>query len=148
MNKNVLHLNNIITRFIRINMDYELFFLTTDAPKMRKLEIYRSPKYPRLKDKDLLFISGFYNLESIIIDGILTNYNQIEKLERLRHIERLCCTDNISDIEKKDKYAINYKNEGISESRLKNYLINRRLQIQNEHLDFLNRLYVDRLERI
>lgn len=148
MNKNVLHLNNIITRFIRINMDYELFFLTTDAPKMRKLEIYRSYKYPRLKDKDLLFISGFYNLESIIIDGILTNYNQIEKLERLRNIERLCCTDNIIDIEKKDKYAIIYKNEGISKSRLKNYLINRRLQIQNEHLDFLNKLYVDRLERV
>lgn len=121
MNKNVLHLDNQILILNSINIDYEYFFLTTCANKLRKLCIYNYAHYKKLNDLDLLFISGFYNLELLEIDATLTNYKQIEKLEKLRKIDRIyILADNP------------YK----------------RLMIQNKYQEFFHKLYVDRLERV
>lgn len=60
--ENILQLNNVLMKLNGINFNYEYFSLTTSAPNLRKIEIYIKPF---LSDKDLLFISGFYNLESV-----------------------------------------------------------------------------------
>lgn len=146
-NKNVLHLNNICTYFDRLqNMDYEHFFLTTVAPNMRKLEIYSTP---RLKEKDLLFISGFYNLESVSIEGDVTSYKQIEKLEKLRELLYLFCTDEKElecTKEKRRDFATHFGNKPIEVQ--KNYLMTQRMAIQIQYQEFFHKLYVPRLERV
>ena len=151
INKNVLNLNNIITIFRGIDIDYEYFFLTTSAPNMRKLEIYRSPKYSKLKNNDLLFISGFYNLESISIDGVVTNYEQINKLEKLRKIDRLFCLDEkqYEVVKRKQtKYFNHLIENNVSASRLQNFLMLNRMVIQNQYQELFHKLYVPRLERV
>lgn len=134
-NKNVLHLNNICTCFDRLqNMDYEHFFLTTVAPNMRKLEIYSNP---RLNDKDLLFISGFYNLESVSIEGDVSSYEQIEKLEKLRRLLYLFCTDEKeldSTKAKRKDFATYFGNKPIEVQ--KNYLMTQRMVIQMQYLSY------------
>lgn len=146
-NKNVLHLNNICTYFDELqNMDYEHFFLTTVAPNMRKLEIKGKTE---LNDKDLLFISGFYNLESIKIDAVVSNYEQIQRLEKLRKIEWLFCTDEKeleSTKEKRKDFATYFGNKSIEIQ--KNYLMTQRMAIQNQYQEFFHTLYVPRLERV
>lgn len=146
-NKNVLHLNNICTHFDRLqNMDYEHFFLTTVAPNMRKLEIYSNQ---RLNDKDLLFISGFYNLESVSIEGDISSYEQIEKLEKLRRLMYLFCTDE-KELEstkaKRKDFATYFGNKPIEIQ--KNYLMTQRMAIQIQYQEFFHTLYVPRLERV
>lgn len=151
INKNVLNLNNIITIFRGIDIDYEYFFLTTSAPNMRKLEIYRSPKYSKLKNNDLLFISGFYNLESISIDGVVTNYEQINKLEKLRKIDRLFCLDEkqYEVVKRKQtKYFNHLIENNVSASRLQKFLMLNRMVIQNQYQELFHKLYVPRLERV
>lgn len=146
-NKNVLHLNNICTHFDNLqNMDYEHFFLTTDASKMRKLEIYSKP---RLQDKDLLFISGFYNLESVSIEGDISSYEQIEKLEKLRVLLYLFCTDEkeLERTKEKRKDFATYFGDKSLEIQ-KNYLMTQRMFIQREYQKFFHKLYVPRLERV
>lgn len=146
-NKNVLHLNNICTHFDRLqNMDYEHFFLTTVAPNMRKLEIYSNP---RLKDKDLLFISGFYNLESVSIEGDVSSYEQIEKLEKLRRLLYLFCTDEkeLESTKAKRKDFTTYFGDKPIEVQ-KNYLMTQRMAIQMQYQKFFHTLYVPRLERV
>lgn len=146
-NKNVLHLNNICTHFDNLqNMDYEHFFLTTDASKMRKLEIYSNP---RLKDKDLLFISGFYNLESVSIEGDISSYEQIGKLEKLRVLLYLFCTDEkeLERTKEKRKDFATYFGDKSLEIQ-KNYLMTQRMFIQREYQKFFHKLYVPRLERV
>lgn len=59
--------------------------LMTDATNLRKIEINRS-RNKLLSNNDLLFISGFYNLESINIDAIINSLDSIRKLERLREL--------------------------------------------------------------
>lgn len=148
MNRNVLHLNNIVTIFRGIDMDYEYFFLTTDAPKMRKIEIHGDTK---LTDNDLLFISGFYNLESVDIDAFVSSYEQLEKLEKLRKISGIYCLDdeNLKIVKSKQKkYFEKLLYDNVTESRIKNFLMNNRLVIQNEYQDFFYKLYVPRLERV
>lgn len=146
-NKNVLHLNTIVVKFECVkNMDYEHFFLTTDAPKMRKLEIYGKQ---RLQDKDLLFISGFYNLESVSIEGDVSSYEQIEKLEKLREMLYLFCTDENeleSTKEKRKDFAAYFGDKPIEVQ--KNYLMTQRMIIQREYQKFFHKLYVPRLERV
>lgn len=147
-NKNVLHLKNICTHFDNLeNMDYEHFFLTTDAHKMRKLEVYSTP---RLKDKDLLFISGFYNLESVSIEGDVSSYKQIEKLEKLRSLRYLFCTDKKElemTKEKRQKDITTYFGNKSLEIQ-KNYLMTQRMVIQMHYQEFFHKLYIPRLERV
>lgn len=142
--KGVLHLDSVVATFEEVKkINYELFFLTTDAPNLKKIEIKRNP---RLKDKELLFIFGFYNLESILIEGNVTSYVQIEKLEKLRRIERLFCTDmqELEIVKKRKEY---YKEINNLEQR-RTYLILQRMFIQNEYQEFFHKLYVPRLERV
>lgn len=145
--KNVLHLNSIIATFDQVeNMDYEHFFLTTVAPKMRKLEIYSNP---RLKDKDLLFISGFYNLESVQIDGDVSSYEQVKRLEKLRELKYLFCTNKKeleATKEKIEDFAISFGNKPLEVQ--KNYLMMQKMVIQNQYQEFFHKIYVPRLERV
>lgn len=148
MNKNVLHLNNICSKFKGLNIDYERFFLTTSAPNLRKIEIYQKRI---LNDKDLLFISGFYNLESVQIGAILSSYKQLEKLEKLREIRNIFCS-NENELEKTRKKREEIYQEilatNASESCLKDYLMTQRMAIQNQFQEFQHKLYVPRLERV
>jgi hypothetical protein len=147
MNKNLLHLNNQVLELSGVNMNYELFFLTTDAPNMRRLDIYRCPKLKKLQNKDLLFISGFYNLEAVNIDGIVDNYDQFDKLEKLRELQRVILL-NVPDKYKNNKYYIQALKEGFSDTNLNNILCNIRLYNQNKYCNLRHKLYVPRLERI
>ena len=147
MNKNVLNLSCDVLELYGVNLNYEKFFLTTNAPKLRKIKIHNC----KLSNKDLLFISGFYNLEYIDIIGMVENYNQIKKLERLRVLRSLLQSD-VDELEKvKDKRSKVYlklKENGESDEALRNYLMYQYLIIQNQYIDFLNKLYVPRLERV
>lgn len=148
MNLNVLHLNNIVTIFRNIDINYEYFFLTTDAPKMRKIEINNHSK---LTNNDLLFLSGFYNLESVDIGAIISNYEQLEKLEKLRNIDRIYCLDEETLKIVKCKQKNNFEkllSNNATESRIKNFLMQNRMRIQNEYQEFFHKLYVPRLERV
>lgn len=147
MNKNLLHLNNQVLELIEINMDYELFLLTTDAPNMRRLNIYRCPQLNRLKNNDLLFISGFYNLEGINIDGVIDNYDQFDKLEKLREL-RSVVLSSVDNKYKNNKYYLQALKKGLSDSRLVDFLCNLRLNVQNMNYQLRHELYVPRLERI
>lgn len=86
-NQRTLNLDCEILVLDNVDINYECFFLTTNASKLRKLVISRTKHKKWLSHKDLLFISGFYNLESIAIDGKIENYQQIQKLERLIQTE-------------------------------------------------------------
>lgn len=92
-NEHTLHLYAKMVEMTNVSMNYERFFLTTDAPHLLKLEISEEKAQNYLTHQDLLFISGFYNLKSITIDGVVENYDQIRKLECLRELRCLLCTD-------------------------------------------------------
>lgn len=147
MNKNLLHLNNQVLELFGINMDYELFFLTTDAPNMRRLNIYRCPQLNRLKNKDLVFISGFYNLEGVNIDGVVDSYEQFDKLEKLRQL-RYVILSNVDDKYKNNKYYQQALREGLTDVRLADFLCGLRLNTQNKYYQLRHELYVSRIERI
>lgn len=150
MNKNALNLLCNILEIENVDLDYERFFLTTNAPKVRKLKILRT-REKVLKTKDLLFISGFFNLESIEINGIVENYDQIKKLEKLRRIQYLLQTKQ-SEIDRtrqlRSKYIEKMKERGVSEQQLQDYIMFQSMVIQNDYLDLLHKLYVSRLERV
>lgn len=150
-NQNTIHLYCKMLKFTNITMDYERFFLTTDASKLLKLEIIQEKSKNRLTHKDLLFISGFFNLKSIIIDGVVENYDQVRKLECLHELKRLLCT-NLKEMEKtKKKRRKNIeeiqqlKNKRIS---IEDYLLFQTMASQNSYLDFFQKIYVPRLERV
>lgn len=134
-----------------IDLDYEAFFLKTDAPKMRKLEIFHSKKKDLLGTKDLLFISGFYNLEYVDINGVIDNYDSLQKLEKLREIRNLVQSDEnqLEMVKKRNmkKYK-ELKNRQVSEKRIRGYLMNQGMEIENNRLKFLSKLYTPRLERV
>lgn len=148
MNKNVLHLNNILIKLRGIKFDYERFFLTTFAPNLQKIEVHTKPL---LNDKDLLFISGFYNLESVEISAVLYNYEQLQKLEKLRELRyAFCSNENELEATKNKRMKIYEKllSSNATEAQLKNYLMMQRMIIQNEFQNLRHKLYVPRLERI
>lgn len=151
MNKNMLNLPRcVILKMEGVNLDYERLFLTTNAPKMRKLDIYKD-KGKRLNSQELLFISGFYNLESIYINGVVDNYKQIEKLEKLRELRGIIIS-NKKELDKiKEKRINNYlelKEKGASQEILQAYLTKQYMLIQNKYLKLLHKIYVPRLERV
>ena len=141
MNKHLLHLNNKVLELSEVSMNYELFLLTTDAPNMRRLNIYC---FDKLKNSDLLFISGFYNLEGIDIIGVVDNYDQFDKLEKLRKLKYVVLS-NISDDRKNYSYELGEK---LTDEELANILCGLRLHVQNKHYQFRHELYVPRLERV
>ncbi len=148
MNKNVLHLNNILIKLRGIHFNYEHFFLTTSAPNLQKIEIHIKPV---LKDKDLLFISGLYNLESVQIFAILSNYEQLQKLEKLRELRYVFCSnENELETTKNKRIKIYEKllSSNATEDQLQNYLMMQRMIIQNKFQDLRHKLYVSRLERV
>lgn len=149
MNKNVLNLLHCISlKLNNVNLDYERLFLTTNAPKMQKLDIYKNK---HLSSKELLFISGFYNLEYIYIDGTIDNYSQLEKLEKLRELRGIIIS-NRKELERiKEKriaYYLKLKENGASEETLENYLTYQYRFIQNKYFDFLHKIYVPRSEKV
>ncbi len=141
MNKHLLHLNNKVLELSEVSMNYELFLLTTDAPNMRRLNIYC---FDKLKNSDLLFISGFYNLEGIDIIGVVDNYDQFDKLEKLRKLKYVVLS-NMSDDRKNYSYELGEK---LTDEELANILCGLRLHAQNKHYQFRHELYVPRLERV
>lgn len=150
MNKRVLHFNNICTKFSDVDIDYEKFFLTTVAPNMRKLEINRRPY---LRDNDLLFISGFYNLESVDIGAFVSSYKQFEKLEKLREIAHIYCVDeeSLAKLELKsqgEKFYQELLHKNVGDDVLRGHFMAKRLSIQNNYQDFLHKIYVPQLERV
>lgn len=137
-NINFLHLNCVSMELRNIEIDYEKFFLTTDAPNLKELiinkkYITRDIKEPELSeikrkinylhDKDFLFISGFYNLEQININGQVSNYDSFEKLDRLKKIENIY----IGDISMEACH---------------------KLVLQNIRQDFLEKIYVEKLTKV
>lgn len=148
MNKNFLHLNNVLIKLNRIHFNYEYFFLTTSAPNLRKIEIHTKPF---LNDKDLLFVSGFYNLESVQIMAILSSYDQLQKLERLRELRYVFCS-NENELERTKKQRENFYEKLLTsnstEKQLKNYLMMQRMIIQNKYQNLRHKLYIPRLERV
>lgn len=147
-NKNILHLYNTILTMYKIDIDYETFILMLDAPNLRKLEIFNTKK---LKDKDLLFISGLYNLEMLEVDAVLSNADQIKKLERLRDTSRIYISGD-SELEKVKNERKNYydllKSSGKSEKELKEYLMYQYMITYKKYLNLLDKLYIRRLDRI
>ena len=149
-NKRVLHLDNVVLKFDEVDINYETFILTLDAPNLRKLDIIRA-RNKRLSNNDLLFISGLYNLESIEIDAIINSTEQIKKLERLREV-RGVLLNNPSEMRKTKQYRKKYynimKEKGAAEEDLNHYLMYQSMIQYNKYLDLLNELYVKRLDRI
>ena len=147
MNKNTLHLDSICLKLEKTNIDYEHLFLTTSAPNLRKIEIC-GKKF--LNDKDLLFISGFYNLESVHIKAIISSYEQLDKLEKLRELYYILCSNEKQLEETKQKRARIYAElkDTMPEEKLKRYLMAQRMLIQRNLQEFRNRLYVPRLDRV
>lgn len=147
-NSHLLHLYSVTLTMNQINIDYEKFMLMLDAPNLRKLVIFNTKD---LTDKDLLFISGLYNLERLEVDAILSNADQIKKLERLRYTSRIFVSGN-SEIEQTKKKRKNFydmlKEAGRNEKQLNDYLMFQYMMIYNEYLDLLNKLYVKRIDRI
>ncbi|MBQ8193462.1 MAG: hypothetical protein IJZ46_05275 [Bacilli bacterium] len=150
MNKKMLHLNNVVLSLKNVSYDYELLFLMLDAPNLRKLDILRgNGNY--LTTKELLFISGLYNLESINIDAIIDSFDSLEKLERLREIQGILISNSSQlDIMKsmRSKHYNMRKECGASDESLKGYLMYQLMLQYNKYLELLNKLYVDRLERV
>lgn len=148
MNQKVLQLNNSFFSFRGVTMDYESFFLTTSAPKLRKIKILGKQI---LNDKDLLFISGFYNLESVEISAIVSSYEQLQKLERLREIRFVFCSNEKELEATKGSCAKTYQKIldcNPTEDQLKNYVMRQRLFLQNRFQELRHKLYVPRLERV
>lgn len=141
MNKHLLHLNNKVLELSEVSMNYELFLLTTDAPNMRRLNIYC---FDKLKNSDLLFISGFYNLEGIDVIGVVDNYDQFDKLEKLRKLKYVV----LSNINDDRKNYFSELGEKLTDEELANILCGLRLHAQNKHYQFRHELYVPRLERV
>lgn len=115
---------------------------------MRKIEIYEKHL---LTDKNLLFISGFYNLESIQIGAILLSHEQLERLEKLRELRCIFCSNETELEEIKKKHKESYQKLIASNAfdvRLKNYLMMQRMFIENNYQDLLRRLYVLCIERV
>ncbi len=134
-----------------INLDYEMFFLKTDAPKMRKLEIFQSKKKNLLKTRDLLFLSGFYNLEYIDINGIINHYDSLKKLERLRELRGLMqSNENQLEMVKQKRMELyqKLKENQVAEKEIRNSLMYQGLVLENSQLEFLSKLYTPRLERV
>lgn len=146
MNRNVLHLNNKLISLSKVKFDYEYFFLTTPAPNMQKIEIHTRPL---LNDLNLLFISGFYNLESVYISAILFSYEQLDKIERLKELRYVFCGDDkeLEIIKKRARIYEKIKNDNGTAKQLKNYLMMQKMIIQNNFLG-LHKLYIPRLERV
>lgn len=147
-NQNLLHLNSVLAELRGIDINYERFFLTTTAPNLRKLVICRKPM---LNDQELLFISGFYNLESIQIGAILSSYEQIEKLEKLREIQKVFCSDEqmLAATRKKREHVCQLiADQNGTEKQLKSYLMAQRMLIQNHYQDLRHKLSVSRPERV
>ncbi len=150
-NEHTLHLYAKMLKMINVSMNYERFFLTTDAPHLLKLEIREEKAENHLTHQDLLFIAGFYNLKSITIDGVVENYDQIRKLECLRELRYLLCTDQ-KEIEKTRKRRIKNLEEirKLKEKKIniEHYLMFQTMALQEEHLDFFHKIHVPRLERV
>lgn len=150
-NETTLHLFCEVLKLHNVFLDYERFFLTTSAPKVRRIEIHKKRKQDFLNPKDLLFISGFYNLEAISIDGMVETYDEIKKLERLRRVEGLLVTDGkiLEEMKEKREYdCCQLKEKGYTQEQLKHYLMFQATVEQNKNLDFYHTLYVSRLERV
>lgn len=150
-NQSILNLLCDILTLEDVNLDYEAFFLQTDAPNMRKLEVFHSKKKNFLRTKDLLFLSGFYNLEYIDINGVIDNYDSLQKLEKLRELRGLLSSDEKQlDMVKKQrtKYYQELQKKQVSEERIQAYLMTQKMIIENRHLAFLSSLYTPRLERV
>lgn len=151
LNQNVLHLACEVLELEEVDLNYEYFFLTTCAPKVRRVDIHKKKKEECLGQKDLLFLSGFYNLEAISIDGEIENYREIQKLERLRKIERLLVTDKNAltmTKEKREKDILQMRDKGFTEKQIRHYIMFQTLVEKNKDCDFLHKLYVPRLERV
>lgn len=148
MNTNILNLYNICLNLSETNINYEHFFLTTSAPNLRKIEII-GKKY--LNTQDLLFISGFYNLELIHIHAIISNYEQLKKLEKLRELRYIYCSDEheLEQIKIKRQQIYNkLLAKNATNNQLKNYLMMQGMLIQNEYQELLEHLYVPRLAKV
>ncbi|MDD3453171.1 MAG: hypothetical protein PHN42_02710 [Bacilli bacterium] len=145
-NTSFLHINSIIIKLEKVNIDYERFFITTDATNLRSLTIYNHPK---LNHEDLLFISGFYNLEKIDINGVVHDYNQIKKLDKLREMLSIYC-DNKYELEVQLKNHKNFIDKHIvrEDFYLLNYLMHQNLFNYQRLLSFYQKLYVPKLKRI
>lgn len=141
-------MNSVLAELRGIDINYERFFLTTTAPNLRKLVICRKPM---LNDQELLFISGFYNLESIQIGAILSSYEQIEKLEKLREIQGVFCSDEqmLAATRKKREHVCQLiADQNGTEKQPKSYLMAQRMLIQNHYQDLRHKLSVSRPERV
>ena len=146
-NKNTLHLNSVIIKFEETNIDYEHFILTTSAPKLKILFINNKRKIYR--DKDLLFISGFYNLEYLEVNGIVHDWDQIKKLDKLGKVLKLYC-DNPTELEKLKRLRAKKIEEYSKDPRFieRDYLLQQNGYMCNEYLKFYYELFVSKLERV
>jgi len=146
-NKNSLNLNCTVLELKKVNIDYEHFILTTKAPNLRRLDIINSRFICR--HRDLLFISGFYNLEQININGFVHDWNQISKLDKLIVVHDLLC-DNEKDLEQikklKQKRLLELSNKKDFDE--KSYLMTQNLFEINSDLDFYYNIMVPKLERL
>lgn len=113
-----IHLRNVKT-------NYEKFFLMTSAPKVKKIEI---SNIENLLHEDLLFISGFYNLEEIKINAKVKNYNELMKLGELKEVNGVSLDSG--------------------EGNVNNSEIYKKLQLLNKHIDFYNKIKIDRLNLV
>ena len=148
-NSYVLHLNSVLLKMLDVDIDFETFILMLDAPNLRKLELYF--KNGCLSDNDLLFISGLYNLESISVDAVVSSYDQIKKLEKLREVKGILLNDKnemLKTLKKRRKYYDKMKESNASDDSLNKYLMFQSMLIYNKYLDLLNKLYVKRLDRV
>lgn len=146
----VLHLDSKMLTMDQVDINYELFFLKTFATNLTSLTIKNETP---LTERDLRFMTGFYNLESLDIYAEVKNYDFLYKLDKLQEV-----SDSLMITDKKELERIKELRSHVLEEwqksnpdyfekefNLKHYLMFQRAIIENKYRDFYKQIRVPRV---
>lgn len=150
---NILHLDCEDIKLNNVNIDYNLFFLKTLAEKLKELTIESETP---LNDKDLMFLSNFYNLEELDVYGITSNYDLLYKLDKLNDIPYHLFMSDEKELEivkrnstaSLEKIRSELGDKFEQEFNVTNYLMNKRASIERQNQKFYKMIRVPRISKV
>ncbi|MGE5455816.1 MAG: hypothetical protein ACM3O4_01745 [Ignavibacteriales bacterium] len=147
-----LHLDSKRLSLYNINISYNLFFLQTVANNLISLTIKNDNP---LNDRDLMFITNFYNLEEIDIYGIINNYEHFYKLDQLKSIGNSLYINSDKELAITQKMRagvlefMKSDNPDYFEKKfnLQGYLMFQRMLIEQKYQSFYKKIRVPRISK-
>jgi hypothetical protein len=147
---NILHLESKEINIGNVDTDYNIFFLKTIASNLRSLTIKNDRP---LTERDIKFITNFYNLEVMDIYAEVNNYDFLYKLDKLQEV-----SDNLQITDERELEQIRKLRSGLLEEwqknnpeyfekefNLKHYLMYQRAIIESKHQAFYKTIRVPRI---